>query len=539
MDVIFSQYNALNIDTPQEARWMQLPCLKVSQPPTAQTRGAVGLFAMVEGTGAVYKCIAADDVNGVYAWADMGLQALNTSDEQEHAVLGDDIAVSGIWTSDGWTGSFANGFTHTNGNTNSLRMSMPGGSAGKTYQVQFETSAAPTSDPVNIAVRIGGSELFSLYGQVYPISVGIKSVDGGDLEFVPSANFTGTINNITVREIIDEYEGGFVVHDSQGNEAFAIRTTKGAEDPESDFNYNSENNVFLGVKSGGKNTSGYGNVGFGSLALKENTSGFWNTAIGNRTLQKNLGGSRNIGIGYGALQENTYGQRNIGIGTYALMYHTKGNWNIAIGSDCQMNRANGDSNVGIGHAAMNTNSGSLNVAIGREAMYASASGSNDISIGYAAGYYVSGQGNVCVGGSSGKNNKTGNYNVFIGANAGQGPSSGYNGEGNIAIGQNAGQKLACGAYSGYNTIIGCKAGTALTTGCRCILIGTGVEAETATGNDQLNIGNLLRGIVNKTSADRYLLVDGGFRLPEIPTADPQIAGAVWNDNGTLKVSVGA
>lgn len=50
---------------------MQISCLKVEEPPTETTRGAVGLFAMVEGTGAVYKCAAADDVNGVYAWKGM------------------------------------------------------------------------------------------------------------------------------------------------------------------------------------------------------------------------------------------------------------------------------------------------------------------------------------------------------------------------------------------------------------------------------------------------------------------------------------
>ena len=50
---------------------MQIPCLKVKESPTANTRGAVGLFAMVEGIGSVYKCVAADDVNGVYTWVGM------------------------------------------------------------------------------------------------------------------------------------------------------------------------------------------------------------------------------------------------------------------------------------------------------------------------------------------------------------------------------------------------------------------------------------------------------------------------------------
>ena len=70
---------------------MQIPCLKVSLPPTEQTRGAVGLFAMVEGTGAVYKCVAADDVNGVYAWKGMDEEGLEETDAKYF-----DIDVDGL-----------------------------------------------------------------------------------------------------------------------------------------------------------------------------------------------------------------------------------------------------------------------------------------------------------------------------------------------------------------------------------------------------------------------------------------------------------
>lgn len=36
----------------------------------------------------------------------------------------------------------------------------------------------------------------------------------------------------------------------------------------------------------------------------------------------------------------------------------------------------------------------------------------------------------------------------------------------------------------------------------------------------------------------YVEAAGGLSLPGLPTADPGIAGRVWNDNGTLKISAG-
>lgn len=33
-------------------------------------------------------------------------------------------------------------------------------------------------------------------------------------------------------------------------------------------------------------------------------------------------------------------------------------------------------------------------------------------------------------------------------------------------------------------------------------------------------------------------VDGNFIINNLPTADPTVAGALWNDSGTLKVSAG-
>jgi hypothetical protein len=34
-------------------------------------------------------------------------------------------------------------------------------------------------------------------------------------------------------------------------------------------------------------------------------------------------------------------------------------------------------------------------------------------------------------------------------------------------------------------------------------------------------------------------IEGAIHAPTLPTADPNVAGQLWTDNGTLKVSAGA
>jgi hypothetical protein len=67
-----------------------------------------------------------------------------------------------------------------------------------------------------------------------------------------------------------------------------------------------------------------------------------------------------------------------------------------------------------------------------------------------------------------------------------------------------------------NTALGYGAGKSLTTGKQNILIGAEVEADTATTNYQLTIGNVIKGSVDPNN--KYLSVEGGLRLPSVPTS---------------------
>ena len=37
---------------------------------------------------------------------------------------------------------------------------------------------------------------------------------------------------------------------------------------------------------------------------------------------------------------------------------------------------------------------------------------------------------------------------------------------------------------------------------------------------------------------KYAEIDGGLQINDLPITDPKIAGRIWNDNGTLKISSG-
>ena len=477
------------------------------------------------------------------AWVDSGVtikqrpDTINTIESQEIAGLGEEIISANGWTlGAGWSGNLENGFSHASGNTAPLTFAMPVATGTKLFQVTFRSSVDATD--TNILVSVGNSETFPLYGQPQPYGIGIKSVSDGNLVFTPESSFTGTLTEISIKEVISETEGVRKVIDSNEQIALETRSTLA-----------NLRNIFIGLNAGKLNTSGYGNVAVGAFGLQSNTSGFWNIAIGRETLYSNTVGSRNVAVGYGALNKNISGNRNIAIGSFSLINNTTGNHNISIGADCMNNNTTGGENVAIGFQAMyQSTSSRYNVAIGHNAMSSIKTGERNIAIGFGAGASL----------------ESGNYNLFIGSGAGQYTTSNNNiaigfgalyrntgGQNNVAIGNNAAAGGANASWAGntfigtncapsiktgivYNTFIGFGAGQALQSGGYNILIGYNVGVPTSTKSYHLNIGNLITG--DMTSGSEFVKINGGLDLSSVPTTDPGVTGRVWNDNGTLKIS---
>ncbi len=463
-----------------------------------------------------------------------------TQAENEEPVYGEELASADGWAVDGWSGDFTNGFTHATGNTNSLIFTIPEDTAQNTYRISFRCSESIAVE--SLMVRCGGSDLFDLYGQkADPVIIGIVSVENGNLEFVPSSTFKGTITDISIRRVTGFNPIIQTITDSTGEISYEMRATKSSLD-----------NVFIGKHSGENNISGRGCSAVGSSALQNNTSGFWNVGIGHNALRDNTVGSRNIGIGYIALAENVTGIRNIAIGTYALNHNKTGNKNIAIGADALDHNVDGSFNVGIGLQVLYNNvNGNYNTAIGTMAL-TSATGNNNTAVGYSAlGKCTTGNTNVALGYCAGNAITTGSNNFALGANAlyklktgsnnigigvqagrGQGTTAGF--KQGIFIGMSTGYSLCNDAD--YNIFIGYESGHDVTTGKNNICIGEQTEPPTPTTSYWVNIGGLYEGSRNET--DKYAKINGGLQLSNIPTSDPAIAGRVWNDNGVLKVSAG-
>lgn len=440
------------------------------------------------------------------------------------AILGAELVSATGWIlGSGWSGDTQNGFTHTSG-TETLAYSMAEGTKGKCYQISFKSSEAMTDS--NLYVRIGESPLFNLYFEEHDdgtISIGVLAPENGNLEFVPAASYKGTITNISVREVIGTFTPIKQLLDASGN----VSTEIYAPPLE-------QNNLYIGTNAGHTNTTGNRNVAVGANALRSNLSGWRNIAIGSGALKSNTAGTRNTAIGEDSLSANLSGQRNIAIGASTLTKITNSNRNIAIGADSMFNAEECDDCVAIGFASLNGNKGNKNYGIGTTTLYKT-TGAMNLAFGYSAGYGItSGADNVAIGANTMYRTQTGKNNVAIGSYALAGATGSDYSNNNTAIGYSAGRNI--GRYSQKNVLIGANSAETLSGEDYCIVIGA--DQDVKAGEDyQLNIGGLIKGSTNPSSMN--LKINGGLNLSMIPTTDPQVAGQVWNDNGTLKISTGS
>ncbi len=139
----------------------------------------------------------------------------------------------------------------------------------------------------------------------------------------------------------------------------------------------------------------------------------------------------------------------------------------------------------------NVSAGFQNVGIGDSVLLSIQTGSGNTGLGYQALFSVgAGVNNVALGALALFNNAAGNRNVALGSGAGF-SLAGNDISHNTLVGHFAGFSLVAGGDE--NTLLGYRAGFAIDAGARNIIIGANVDAAVPGGNDQLNIGNALRG----------------------------------------------
>jgi hypothetical protein len=263
-----------------------------------------------------------------------------------------------------------------------------------------------------------------------------------------------------------------------------------------------------------------------------------------------------FGLGAGGQNATTSAAQNIvtAVGYHALNSLTTGFSNLAIGYNALSALKTGHHNLAIGYSALGNYTGTgntINLAIGESALGNLTSGVENVAIGGAGvgSNLTTANDNVLIGGLNTANNASNlTSSVFIGAYAGQG-SGLYTSIGSVYIGRSTGFSVgnssdyntfvggAVGSQvtSGYgNTLIGQTVGNAsnnLTTGGGNIGIGYNIQFPSATGNNQLNIGNFLFGSMPATTTN------SSFVLPTtgtfgVATSSPYATLSVQANNGS-------
>ena len=477
--------------------------------------------------------------------------------DEDQVTLGAETATSTGWAlGAGWTGSFAEGFTHEVGTTGVLEWTPPSSPAGQTWLIEWTVTAPGSNEQSRAAIDVyfGGGWAGITYqgsGAVGHYSRAIRATTSDPLRIVPLSTFNGRIHDLSIRPVGAPVSPVSVWRNSSGAVTNEARMS-------------GRDNLFLGRDAGRYVAGTRSQLGFntivGNNAGAQLVSGYFNSALGERALNQLTTGSRNVAVGYKSLERVEAGDRNVGIGPFTGAELVNGQRNVMVGVDVLYQTATASENIGIGYLAMHA-AGDItqNVAIGGYAMGSATGGAtHNIAAGYMAlrnvtsehniglGQYAllnatGGDRNVAIGRASLLALTTGSGNVAVGDGAlaeartpsglvavgryalgamvsesnlvavGDYAGRYWRGPNNVMVGTralqgssgNAGgeRNTVLGYQAGYqmgsgsrNTLIGSMAGHLLVDGSDNILIGNAVNTNpAATGNNRLNIGNTIFG----------------------------------------------
>jgi hypothetical protein len=375
---------------------------------------------------------------------------LDITGSNTEATYGTNLVTNGDFASGdltGWTAAadwtYSSGAVlHTAGATGTLSQNITVNN-GATYQIEWTESATAGSYTFSIGGVSSRSYAYWEPAIAKRATITVSGSGSQALTITPASNYSGSLDNITVRVINSYPQDAFIVRNSDGTYNFSVKAGGSGL-----------NNLYLGNSSGSRNTTGANNTGLGMYALRYNTTGYWNTAIGGYALTSNTAGYRNVAMGYQALNVNTIGYDNTGIGSYALSTNSSGNYNTSIGLQSMQYNTTGSTNAALGIFALTENTtGNSNTGIGSYAL---------------------------------QHTQTGNYNTALGYGAGAG-STGNSSSRNSIVGYYAGRYIT----GSNNLLLGYQAADALTTGANNIVLGYDIDLPAVSSSNMLDIGNLI------------------------------------------------
>ncbi len=299
-----------------------------------------------------------------------GLSSFTGTTTSDGGQLGSELLSASGWTSTGWTGDYATGFTHTVGNTNVLSNPLTA-SSSLVYQIQY-TITGRTAGTISIA--FGGQTLtnISATGTQY-----IYATTSGTVAITPTSDFDGTI--IPSIRAVSKGSATVQLRNSGGTLVNEVRTS------------NSNTNTYIGVDAGSRSLTAVDSVAIGVFSLQSNVNGTNSVAIGRSALQNSASSFNTIAIGSNALANYLGATFGVAIGHQAGSNSTGGGANVYIGTNAGQNSTTSTFNVLIGHTSGQaiTSNGQI-VSIGNQAGLNNNTGGNWTAIGCDAARYYSG-----------------------------------------------------------------------------------------------------------------------------------------------------
>ena len=312
-----------------------------------------------------------------------GLSSFKGTTASDGGQLGAELLSSTGWTSTGWSGSFATGWTHVIGNTTALTNTLAA-VINTYYQITYTVTGRTAG---TFVIDFGGITTAAISSTGYAAPVATST---GTLSITPTTDFDGTIV-ISIKAV------------TPGNATITIKNSLGTVI--SEINGSSSNtNTFFGLDAGSRNTTGVNNTFYGTNAGQNNTGAINNVFVGLNSGRLTTN-SNNTFVGSSSGSSNTTGALNSFFGTSSGLSNSTGTSNSFFGYNSGYNVTTGTQNsfFGVGAGEL-TSTASNNTFFGRAAGV-NLNGSNNTAIGQGAARYA---------GSGTTANQTSSNSLYLG-----------------------------------------------------------------------------------------------------------------------------
>ena len=234
------------------------------------------------------------------------------------------------WTSTGWTGSFAAGFTNTAANTSALTNSYTVLN-NQLYLISYTITGWTTG---SVTIAVGG---VSFPGINATGNQSATTSSTAAYTITPTSDFNGTI--VPSLKSVAYSTPNAVWASSDLSNLFQIRIPISAY------------SIGLGFNALRRITTGINNLAFGSNSQQNTTSGSGNMTFGTNSGAANTTGSNNNFFGLNAGGNNTTGFNNNFFGNYAGGANTVGYNNVAVGGLSLLNATTAMGTTAVGNDA--------------------------------------------------------------------------------------------------------------------------------------------------------------------------------------------